>query len=155
MRFVPGLNVPLPLANLLILLLRNNGKRHQGFADQPLVFVPYVAIHYAGTSSLTQHASVRFDFPMLDGLQKIDLHFDGDHARSYGRRKKSGKSSCRIGQHCQNTAVNHSMNLLVQVQHRHAENRMASLGLFQHKAEMVDRIAVAEAFLSSRQCCLA
>jgi hypothetical protein len=138
--------------NLFFLLPRYNCKRHECFANQPLVFVPYVAIHYAGTSSLTKHVGVRPDFAMLDGLKKIDFHFDGNHARSYWRGQKGGESPSRIGQHCQNSSVNHPVNLLVQFQHWHAKNRMASLGLFQHKTEVVDGIAVAQTFHRSRQC---
>jgi hypothetical protein len=138
------------LANLAILPGRNNCEGHEGFADEPPVLVDNVAIDDARISSLTQYASVGRDFPMLDGLEKIDLHFDGNDARSYRRGQKRGEPSCGIGQHGQNPAMNNSMNLLVQIQHWHAKHGMASLGLVQHKAEVVNGVAVAETFRSPR-----
>ncbi len=89
---------------------------------------------------------------MLDGLEKIDFHFDGHDAGPHGRGQEGRESSSRIGQHCQDPAVNDVMDLLVQLEHRHAEHRPAALGLFQHKSKVIDGVAMAQTFGSPRQC---
>src|SRR6266446_714667 len=89
---------------------------------------------------------------MLDGLEKIDFHFNRDDAGPHGRGQEGRESSGRIGQHCQDPAVNDVMDLLVQLEHWHAEHRPATLGLFQHKSKVIDGVAMAQTFGSPRQC---
>src|ERR1700731_2320627 len=140
------------LLNVSGLLRRDHRKSHEGFADQAPVSVHYFAVHYAGTSSLTQYACIGPDFAMLDRFKKIDLHFDGDDSGPHGSGQEGRESPGRIGQHGQNPAVNNTMNLLVQIEHWHAENRPAALGLLQNKPEVIDGIAMAQTFRSARQC---
>jgi hypothetical protein len=113
--------------------------------------IGHIAIHNTGRSSLPQDARVRFDFAVLDGLQKVNLHFNGHDAGAFWGRQESGEAARRVCKHGQNPAVDDSVNLLMPIEDRHAENGPAMFGLHQLEAEMVDGIAVAQAFFRPRQ----
>ena len=54
-------------------------------------------------------------------------------------RQEGREASGRVGQHRHDAAVDHAVNLLVQIEHRHAEDGPAALGLHQLESKVVDR----------------
>jgi hypothetical protein len=63
----------------VLLFWVEDGKRHQGFADQAAILVGHIAFDHAGGPSLTQDARVGLDFAVLNALEEINFHLDGDH----------------------------------------------------------------------------
>jgi hypothetical protein len=79
---------------------------------------------------------------MVDRLQEIHLHLNRYHARMRWRREKGREPAGGVRQCCQDSPVNHAVDLLVQIEHRHGKHDPPTLGLPEPEAEVVDGVTV-------------